>query len=142
MNRKRRDNCSNPYQARAVNRQKHFLRKSFSFRLRPRERELRLSFQLGSSDLEAPWIWTTWGIRLNAYLDSIGTAGVVCLKTFNPRQPSSATIQRRSAIQKLKQYTHRLSIRIEGGCHFRACCQGLGGSSFFVDMSVGRMLPN
>src|SRR5437016_2722696 len=28
------------------------------------------------------------------------------------------------------QYTRRLSIRIEGGCHFTARCQGVSGSSF------------
>ena len=40
------------------------------------------------------------------------------------------------------QYTRRLSIRIECGCHFTACWQGVSGSSFFVDLPVGRMLQN
>src|SRR6266446_6392474 len=40
-------------------------------------------------------------IRLNTYLDSVGTAGVLALKPSNPEQPSSATIKRRSAVQKL-----------------------------------------
>jgi hypothetical protein len=43
---------------------------------RTQERELRLSFPFSSSDPK--------GIRLNAYLDSIGTAGVVSIKPSTP----------------------------------------------------------
>ena len=50
--------------------------------------------------------------------------------TLNPRRPSSATIQRRSAVQKLMQYTLRLSIQYEGGYHLVADEPGACGSSF------------
>jgi hypothetical protein len=50
--------------------------------------------------------------------------------TLNPRLPSSAPIQRRGAVQKLQQYTLRLSIQYEGGCHFAAGEPGACGSSF------------
>jgi hypothetical protein len=39
-------------------------------------------------------------------------------EALNPTGPSSAAIKRRSAIQKLMQYTRRLSIQIEGGYRF------------------------
>jgi hypothetical protein len=39
-------------------------------------------------------------------------------EALNPTGPSSAAIERRSAIQKLIQYTRRLSIQNEGGCRF------------------------
>jgi hypothetical protein len=39
--------------------------------------------------------------RLNTYSDSVGTAGVLTFKPSNPDQPSSATIKRRGAVQKL-----------------------------------------
>ena len=63
-------------------------------------------------------------------MDSIGLAGVVAFEPSNSRRPSSAAIERRSAVQKQIQYTRRLSIQGEGGCHFTARYQGVCGSSF------------
>jgi hypothetical protein len=58
------------------------------------------------------------GIRLNTYLDSIGPVWSSIHEALNPTGPSSAAVERRGAVQKLMQYTRRLSIQNEGGSGF------------------------
>lgn len=131
----------NPYQARAVNKQNDFVTEIFFFSVwRPQRGELRLDFcsaarfrknRVGSGDPAKRLLGLSRDSR-SPYL-----------KTLEPRQPSSATIQRRSAVQKLRQFTQRLSIRDEGGCRPHRPREAAGGwLQLLVDVPLGRMLQN
>jgi len=90
--------------------------------VRASKRELRLSLRLTARPLR--------GTRLNTYLDSIGPVWSSIHEALNPTGPSSTAIERRGAVQKLMQYTRRLSIQNEGGSHVAGSCERACDSSF------------
>src|SRR4249919_3063195 len=81
-------------------------------------------------------------VRLNTYSDSVGTAGVLTFQPSNPRQPASATIKRRSAVQKLTSVhpatLHSKRRRLPSHGPFPAD----GRLQFLADLALGRMLQN
>jgi len=77
------------------------------------------------------------GIRLNTYTDSIEPARALgpCPPDLN--RLARDAIRRRGPVQKHSQFTHPLSIQVEGGC--RIVPEGTPRLQFFVDVRVGRM---